>query len=192
MPRELLFPVPFALDDAGLTLAANCSVVDDALAAMSITPPREPWAYAAQFGLAFAAVPNTPYLVEIDCRVTQGTVGIGILNEKEDDFIYRLAMPAFTKSLRVHLPIEDAKAVGRFVIQSWDSGGEAHIDIAGITLLSDEKQPDSIAGRAIRRRRAAKSQKGLGGWHNSAGDWRAAVERIRRLAGWRPGPAKRP
>jgi hypothetical protein len=129
--------------------------------------------------------------VEIDCRVTQGTMGIGILNEKEDDFLYRLAVPAFTKSLRVHLPIEDADAIGRFVIQSWDSGGEAHIDIAGITLFSDEKQPDSVAGRAIRRRRWTQSQKGFGGRHNRPGDWRAAVERIRRLAGWRPGTAKR-
>jgi hypothetical protein len=189
-PRELLFPIPFVLDAASLTLAANSSVVDDARAAMSITLPREPWAYAVQFGLAFAAVPNTPYLVEIDCRVTQGTVGIGILNEKENDFIYRLAVPTFTKSLRVHLPIEDADAVGRFVIQSWDSGGEAHIDITGITLLSDEKQPDSVTGRAIRRRRSTKSQMGFGGRYNSAGDWRAAVERIRRLAGWRPGPAR--
>ena len=118
-------------------------------------------------------------------------MGIGLLNEKEDDFIYRLAVPAFTKSLRVHLPIEGAGAVGRFVIQSWDSGGEAHIDIAGIALLSDEKQPDSVTGRAMRRRRWKQSQKGFGGWHNNSGDWRAAVERIRRLAGWRPGPAER-
>jgi hypothetical protein len=190
-PREFLFSVPFAVDTGKLTLAANCALVDAARGAMSITPPRVPWAYAAQFALMFASVPETPYLVEIECSVTRGKVGMGILNKKEDDFIYRLAVPATKKRLRVHLPIEDADAVGRFVIQTWDSPAEAHVDINGITLLSDAEQHDPAVSRTTGHGRPADSQRNVGGRYDGARDWRMAVARIRRLTRWRPRLTRR-
>jgi hypothetical protein len=135
-PRELLSTVPFALDAQTLSLAPNCFVVDAARVAMSLTPPRMPWAFAVQFGLTFASAPHTPYLMVIDCCVTRGTVGVGILNKNEDDFIYRTAVSASPKRILVHLPIDDAAAVGRCVIQNWDSGAEAHVDVDNVALLS--------------------------------------------------------
>ena len=124
-------------------------------------------------------------------RVTRGRVGMGVLNKREDDFIYRLAVPAAKKRLRVHLPIEDADAVGRFVIQTWDSPAEAHVDINSITLLSDAEPHDPAVSRATGDGRPADSQRSLGGRYDGARDWRLAVARIRRLTRWRPRLTRR-
>jgi hypothetical protein len=53
---------------------------------------------------------------------------------KEDDFLYRVAVPSSAKRVIVHLPLEDVRAVDKIVVQNWETGGEAHVDIRSVTL----------------------------------------------------------
>ena len=75
--------------------------------------------------------------MEIDCSIMEGTIGFGVLNKKEDDFLYRVAVPASTKRILVHLPVEDMAVIGRFVIQNWDAGNEGCAKVNGVALFSE-------------------------------------------------------
>ena len=135
--RQFLESVPFRLETrdliAGGVQAADCRLLDAGRVAMSITPPPTPWHFAVQIKLRFDPHPDTAYLVEVDCSVTKGTIGFGVAN-KEDDFLYRVAVPSSARRVIVHLPFEDARAVDKIVVQNWESGGEAHVDIRSVTL----------------------------------------------------------
>jgi hypothetical protein len=134
MPKQRLKSVPFTVDGQPLKMDRRLSLVNDRRPVMSITPPRIPWRFAAMFALDFDRARDTAYLLEIDARVTQGTIGFGLLNKKENDFLYRVAVPASRKRALVHLPIADPGSAGRFVVQQWDSDEEAHVDITGLTV----------------------------------------------------------
>jgi hypothetical protein len=87
------------------------------------------------------------YLVEIDCHVTEGTIGFGVLNKEENNFVERVAVPASGKQARIRLPIEDTACLGRFVVQNWEAGGPAHVEVKGIKLFSlgaGQRVKDSI------------------------------------------------
>lgn len=135
--KQYLESIPISLDMRKLGIAENSFVTDPRKVAFSIDAPRVPWGYAVQFGLIFTPARETSYLLEIDCSIMKGTIGFGVLNKKEDDFLYRVAVSASTKRLLVHLPVEDVTAIGRFIIQNWDSGSEARAKVNSISLLSD-------------------------------------------------------
>jgi hypothetical protein len=71
------------------------------------------------------------------CRVTKGTIGFGVLNKGEDDFLYRVAVYASPKPIVVHLPIERVEAIGRFVVLNWDSRDEAYAEVSRVVLWSE-------------------------------------------------------
>lgn len=134
MPKQRLKSVPFTADHQRPEMDGRWSLVNVRRPVMSITPARIPWRFAAMFSLDFDRARDTVYLLEIDARVTQGTIGFGLLNKKEDDFLYRVAVPASPKRVLVHFPIADAGSAGRFVVQQWDSDKESHADIMGLTI----------------------------------------------------------
>src|SRR5437870_7950852 len=72
-----------------LGISENSFLTDPKRLSMYIDAPRVPWGYAVQFGLIFVPTPEVSYLVEIDCSIMEGTIGFGVLNKKEDDFLYR-------------------------------------------------------------------------------------------------------
>ena len=143
VPKAELRAVPYMLDTAHMALMGNSSLKDARRAAMSIDAPQSPWGYAAHFSLFVPT--ETSYLVEIDCTVTKGAIGFGVLNNQENGFLYRVAVPAAKKRVLVHLPIEDAPASGRFVIQNWSSGSEARAEISSITLFSESLSSSGAA-----------------------------------------------
>jgi hypothetical protein len=133
---ESLVAVPFCLERKNLNLADNSYLIDLRRGSMWLRPPRVPWAQAAVFRLTSSAPPGEPYLLEINCEVRKGTVGFGVLNQREDDFIYRIAVPASSPRLSVHLPIDTFSTVGRFVVQNWNAGAEGEIKILNMNLFS--------------------------------------------------------
>jgi len=135
--KRHLEPIPFSLDMKKLGISENSFLTDPKRLSMYIDAPRVPWGYAVQFGLIFVPTPEVSYLVEIDCSIMEGTIGFGVLNKKEDDFLYRVAVPASTKRILVHLPVEDMAVIGRFVIQNWDAGNEGCAKVNGVALFSE-------------------------------------------------------
>jgi hypothetical protein len=149
LPKQRLKSVPFTVDDQQFRTNGRVSLVNAERTVMSIAPPRIPYSYGVAFALNFAAVPDAAYLLEIDARVTQGTIGFGLFDK--DDALWRVAVMASPKRVVVHLPVADARTAGRFVIQQWDSDEEAHVDIMGLALweerawwdLEDAMEPGS-------------------------------------------------
>ena len=133
---ESLVAVPFFLERKNLSLADNSYLIDLRRGSMWLRPPRLPWAQAAVFRITSSAQPGEPYLLEINCEVRKGTIGLGVLNQREDDFIYRIAVPASPPRLLVHLPIDSFSTIGRFVVQNWNAGAEAEIKILNMNLFS--------------------------------------------------------
>src|SRR5262249_12923282 len=92
--KALMSEVPFSLDRETLHVTGGSTLLDAERVAMSIDPPRRAYHYAAQFGLTFRKEVDRNYLLEIHCQVLSGTIAFGVLNEKEDDFLYRVAVSA--------------------------------------------------------------------------------------------------
>jgi hypothetical protein len=137
VPRQLMRVVPFSFEAATMGFSEQSCLVDAKRGAMRISPPRAPWAYTAQFKLVPSESSGIPYLVEIDCTIVKGTLGFGVLNKKENDFVYRIAVPTSPRRAIVHLPIDSFSTVGRCVIHNWEAGGEAEARINTVTLLSE-------------------------------------------------------
>jgi hypothetical protein len=138
MPKQRLKSVPFSVEDQPPKMDGPVPPpVDARRTVRSITPQCIPWHFGWVCALDFDPAPDTAYLLEIDACVTQGTIGFGLWNQKEEDFSYRVAVPASPKRVLVHLPIADVNSVGRLVVQQWDSDNEAHVDIMDLTIWEE-------------------------------------------------------
>lgn len=102
-----------------------------------VHPPPQPWAYGAEL------FPNLPERAHGRCilvatlMVTQGGVGVGLLNAVEDDFLFRKHLIADAAAYSVEIPILDLSQAGRLVIQNWDSASESEAELIGLQLLTE-------------------------------------------------------
>ena len=101
---------------------------------IEIVTPSQPWGYAA---MLTSKKPDLrgPLWIEIEIKVLEGEIGIGVEDISGKDFLARKLVRASTDTATIVLPIRAPTLLGRLVIQSWDQGKVSRAEIERIAVL---------------------------------------------------------
>ena len=101
---------------------------------VQVNTPSQPWAYGARFQPVREKLQGSLW-IRIRADVHSGSVGIGILNQRGDDFISRRSVTQLG-SVIVDLYVVHPELVGDLIIQSWDKAMAADVTINDITVVN--------------------------------------------------------
>lgn len=105
-------------------------------AAVVFTPER-PWSYGAELFLKRPKRSSSQYLLIAELLVRKGVIGVGVLNTREDDFIFRKSVVESTTAQSIEIPIWEFSEIGRFIVQNWDSPGESNVELLALRVLAE-------------------------------------------------------
>ncbi|MEO8368650.1 MAG: glycosyltransferase family A protein [Candidatus Solibacter sp.] len=112
-------------------------LTDPATGGATIRPNAAPWSYAVLLSLNAPEQKYPQYQAVFEVLVHKGTIGIGVLNPDESDFLFRQTLTESPKPQSIEFPIADLDKVGRVVVQNWVAPGEADAEILSIRLLAE-------------------------------------------------------
>lgn len=111
--------------------------VDSCAGSAIIRPPVQPWAYGAELFLNPPSRAAREYVLVAKLIVEKGTIGAGVLNLAETDFVGRKELAASAIPQTVEIPIWSFAQAGRFVIQNWETHGQSSVQLLSIRLLAE-------------------------------------------------------
>ncbi|MGH9697194.1 MAG: hypothetical protein ACRD5Z_23830 [Bryobacteraceae bacterium] len=100
---------------------------------VQVSTPAKPWAYGAQFPLRMQDLKG-PLSIRIRADVHGGPIGIGVLNQKGDDFLSRTPVVA-SGDTTVTLDVLKPQQIGDLVIQTWDEGNPGAVRVDAIAVI---------------------------------------------------------
>lgn len=103
-----------------------------------VRPPLQPWAYGVELFFHTPWRNYYRYILKTEVLVSEGTVGIGLLNRQGDNYIFRKSLPPSPTPHAVEIPITDLSKTGRLVIQNWDVYGPSAADVLSLQLLVEK------------------------------------------------------
>ena len=115
---------------------------------LTIKTPPEQWSYGNRFDRAAAAQERGAVIVRVELRVSVGIVGVGCLNQQQDNFIDEEFVAAAPMPQVVELAAADAGAVHSLIVRNtWDEGAsEARIlSIACYALDADDRRAPPLS-----------------------------------------------
>jgi hypothetical protein len=72
----------------------------------------------------------------VELLVREGKVGVGLLNQEENAFLFREPLSTHPDPKTILIPIRAMSDVGRLVIQNWETHGKSIADLISIRLLA--------------------------------------------------------
>jgi hypothetical protein len=111
-------------------------VVDPCAGSAIIRPPVQPWAYGAELFFNRPSSAAREYVLVAKLIVHKGTIGVGVLNLAENDFLDRQGLAAGANSQTVEIPIWNLAEAGRFVVQNWEMRRKSSVELLSIQLLA--------------------------------------------------------
>ncbi len=111
--------------------------VDARAGSAIIRPPDQPWAYGAELFLNRPLKALGEYVLVAELIVDKGTIGVGVLNAAENDFLGRQALTASSSPQTVEIPIWNFSQAGRFVVQNWEKPGKSSVQLLSMRLLAE-------------------------------------------------------
>jgi hypothetical protein len=111
--------------------------VDPGAGSAIIRPPVQPWAYGAELFLNRPLKAVGEYVLVAKLIVDKGTIGVGVLNLAENDFLVRQGLAASASPQTVEIPIWNFAQAGRFVVQNWETHSKSSVQLLSIRLLAE-------------------------------------------------------
>ena len=102
----------------------------------SVRTPAVPWSYSAVLALDSATAIARAAVLVVEVKVVEGTIGIGLLNAAESDFLFRRPLTVTEKTQEVWIPISDPHAVGRLVLQTWEAPEPGAVELLSMRLFN--------------------------------------------------------
>ena len=68
--------------------------------------------------------------------VRTGRIGIGLLNDSGQSYLFRMPLRAMPETQVVNIPIDDLPRAGYLIIQTWDEPAPAGLTIKRVQLLA--------------------------------------------------------
>jgi hypothetical protein len=117
-------------------VSGDSSFSDPQAGSAAIHTAAEPWAYAAVLSLPKPSRESVDYALAVELRVREGKVGVGLLNQEENSFLYRESLRTDPEPKTILIPIRAWSDVGRLVIQNWETHGKSIADLISIRILA--------------------------------------------------------
>jgi hypothetical protein len=136
-PLDKWETVATGYDQTRSTVCRGSHFVDAGAGSAVIRPPVQPWAFGAELFLNRPLKAVGDYVVVAKLIVDKGTIGVGVLNLAETDFLGRQALAASASPQTVEIPIWNFAQAGRFVIQNWETHGKSSVQLLSIRLLAE-------------------------------------------------------
>ena len=137
MPLEKWETVATGYDRARSKVCRGSHFVDPGAGSAVIRPPIQPWAFGAELFLNRPLKALGEYVVVAKLIVEKVTIGAGVLNLAETDFVGRKVLAASAIPQTVEIPIWSFAQAGRFVIQNWETHGQSSVQLLSIRLLAE-------------------------------------------------------
>jgi len=102
-----------------------------------VQAPEKPWSYGAALPVCQPGATNGECLLVVEITVEQGEVGVGLLNARETDFLFRRSLKTNPRLQEVHIPVSDFTSAGRLVVQNWETPGESIARVLSIKVFGD-------------------------------------------------------
>ena len=99
-----------------MTLAAEGSALQVSASGAKFRSLAKPWAYIGRISLHAGCILGAGW-VAVDIRVAHGTVGVGVLNRKEDDFLVSGSAKIDKDSQTIVLPVNSFAEAGDFILR---------------------------------------------------------------------------
>jgi hypothetical protein len=117
-------------------VSGESSFADPQAGSAAIHTAPEPWAYGAVLSLPKPSREAPDYALAVELLVREGKVGVGLLNQEENDFLFREPLRTHPDAKTILIPIRAISDVGRLVIQNWETHGRSMADLISIRLLA--------------------------------------------------------
>jgi len=123
-------------DRAKSQVSVESSFADPQAGSAAIHTAPEPWAYAAVLSLPQPSREAIDCALSVELLVREGKVGVGLLNQEENAFLFREPLSTHPDPKTILIPIRAMSDVGRLVIQNWETHGKSVADLISIRLLA--------------------------------------------------------
>ena len=97
----------------------------------------DPWAYIGRMPLDAGCIPGGGW-VAADIRVTHGSVGVGVLNRKGDDFLVRAPTSIGDEVQTIFLRLDSFASAGDLVLQNWDENSSAEGTLQSVRIAAED------------------------------------------------------
>ncbi|HLG96332.1 MAG TPA: glycosyltransferase family A protein [Bryobacteraceae bacterium] len=124
-------------DSKASTFSAKSRPVDENTGCAIVQTPAEPWSYGAALFVRRPEREPWEYALAVELRVRSGTVGVGLLNAAEDDFLFRQRVTMNPELQTVHFTIRDVPQIGRLVVQNWETPGRSVVELISIRVMAE-------------------------------------------------------
>jgi FkbM family methyltransferase len=105
------------------------------------------WAYAIEWSRT-AQTPTAPLLIAVTVRVLEGTIGVGILAQRGDEFVDRVMVGAGTHDESACLVCARPEDLGAIVVHNASPDGPSRAVVVGINVCALE-DPEEAARPAL-------------------------------------------
>ena len=126
-----------------MTRASEAAVsLEPSASGVAFRSTPDPWAYIGRMPLLAGCIQGGGW-VAADVRVTHGTVGVGVLNRKGDDFLVRGSTAASDDIQTIFLRLDLFAAAGDLILQNWDekSSSEGILQVVRIAAEDGWQSP---------------------------------------------------
>jgi hypothetical protein len=112
-------------------------LIDPIAGSATVRCGNVPWSYGVQLHLNPPERASLHYILVAELVVRKGAIGVGLLNLKADEFVFRTSLAAQAGTQTVRIPIPNFKYTGPLVIQNWDSPGKSYVELLSLRLFGE-------------------------------------------------------
>ena len=129
-----------------LTLGAAGASLQPSASGVAFRSLPDPWAYIGRMPLDAGCIPGGGW-VAADIRVTQGAVGVGVLNRKGDDFLVQRAANNQDGIQTIFLRLDSFAAAGDLILRNWDGVSPSEGLIQAVRIAAEDGQSHAECNR---------------------------------------------
>jgi hypothetical protein len=131
------------LELSSMIRASEASSLEPAPSGVLFHSPPIPWAYIGRMPLEAACTEGGGW-VAVNLRVTRGTIGVGVLNRRGDDFVASASVAPTEKVQTVYLRIESFAATSDLIVRNWEGQSSADGLIESVRIAAESGSPVEV------------------------------------------------
>jgi hypothetical protein len=132
-----------SLSIATMTRGAPGASLQPSASGVAFHSASEPLSYIGRMPLDAECVRGGGW-VAADIRVTHGTIGVGVLNQKGDDFLAQSSAAIGNTTQTISLRLDSFAATGDLVLRNWDEQSSSDGVLLAVRIASESGQTPSI------------------------------------------------
>ena len=128
-------PVPLA----SMAVGSEGASLEPSMSGIAFRSSPQPWAYVGRLPLDVGCITGGGWLA-VDIRVTRGTAGVGVLNQKSDDFLVQRSAAVGDTNQTLFLPLQTFADAGDLIVRNWSEKSSSEGIVQAVRIVTENEK----------------------------------------------------